>query len=297
MKSQIALIVLFLLFAKVEGTAVRGSSECNNYRLGRNNDGPFNDFRWDDYQEQLWRNALALCTGCLDIKPKSGENEFKEAFGENKKWIGCQWSPEIDPVSNYMSTKAYIRSRGENQKGKRCRMIVKNETSEEGLILPGFVTKKDDCPYMEKFKEARRAQKEAKTRAQKEAKTRQEAKTRSDQQKRQEAKTKQGKGAKTRQEAKTRSDQQKRPAEATRSEDQTRKRSEDKTRSEDKKRPAEATSRSDKKRRPNKEKERRQDKKRRQEATSRSDQQKRQEAKTKQGKGAKTRQEAKTRSD
>jgi len=188
MKSQIALIVLFLLFAKVEGTAVRGSSECNNYRLGRNNDGPFNDFRWDDYQEQLWRNALALCTGCLDIKPKSGENEFKEAFGENKKWIGCQWSPEIDPVSNYMSTKAYIRSRGENQKGKRCRMIVKNETSEEGLILPGFVTKKDDCPYMEKFKEARRAQKEAKTRAQKEAKTRQEAKTRSDQQKRQEAK-------------------------------------------------------------------------------------------------------------
>jgi len=187
---------LFLLFAKVEGTAVRGSSECNNYRLGRNNDGPFNDFRWDDYQEQLWRNALALCTGCLDIKPKSGENEFKGAFGENKKWIGCQWSrgetnyrstgEKIYPFHEEKGTKEYHRHYGgvfipspSEQGAKRCRMIVMNETSEKGLILPGYVTKKDDCPYMEKFKEAR---------AQKEAKTRQEAKTRSDQQKRQEAK-------------------------------------------------------------------------------------------------------------
>jgi len=210
MKSQIALIVLFLLFAKVEGTAVRGSnavrgsSECNNY--ARNNNGPFDDYigTTREQPEQAWRNALALCTGCLDIKPKSGENEFKGAFGENKKWIGCQWSRG---ETNYRSTgekiypfhegtKEYHRHYGgvfipspSEQGAKRCRMIVMNETSEKGLILPGYVTKKDDCPYMEKFKEARAQKEAAKTRAQKEAKTKsdkkrqeaqKEAKTKSD---------------------------------------------------------------------------------------------------------------------
>jgi len=117
MKPQIALIFLFLLFAKVEGTAVRKPSKCNDY-AGKSDPSVTSD---------------PSCKGCLTtVHPDPGGEEFTTVGGQKKTWKKCQWNP--------------------NAKGaKRCRMVILNE----GGGQEGYIEDEDQCP--EVLEEAKKA--------------------------------------------------------------------------------------------------------------------------------------------